>query len=45
VATYQIKLTDDGADTRVMVLNEQGDSDASSVTPVHILKLLYEELR
>ncbi|VAW76312.1 hypothetical protein MNBD_GAMMA15-2395 [hydrothermal vent metagenome] len=44
VVTYQIKLVDDGADTRVMVLNEQGDVE-SSVTPVRILKLLYEELR
>jgi len=45
VKTYQIKLTDDGADTRVVVLNEQGAVDKSSVTPVHILKLLHEELR
>ncbi len=45
VKTYQIKLTDDGADTRVVVLNNQGKADESSVTPVHILKLLYEELR
>ncbi len=44
VVTYQIKLKDDGADTRVTVLNEQGEPE-SSVTPVRILKLLHEELR
>lgn len=44
VVTYQIKLTDDGADTRVLVLDEKGEP-GSSVTPVRILKLLYEELR
>ena len=44
VTTYQIKLVDDGADTRVMVLNEKGEAEAT-VTPVRILTLLYEELR
>ncbi|VAW83223.1 hypothetical protein MNBD_GAMMA14-167 [hydrothermal vent metagenome] len=44
VATYQIKLVDDGADTRVMVLNEKGQVE-DSVTPVRILTLLYDELR
>lgn len=44
VATYQIKLVDDGADTRVMVLNEKGEAE-TTVTPVRILKLLYEELK
>ncbi len=44
VSTYRIKLVDDGADTRVMVLNEKGEVE-SSVTPVRILTLLYEELR
>jgi len=44
VTTYQIKLVDDGADTRVMVLNEQGEAEAT-ITPVRILTLLYEELR
>ncbi|TCK17417.1 Beta-barrel assembly machine subunit BamC [Thiogranum longum] len=44
VTTYQIKLVDDGADTRVMVLNEKGEAE-TTVTPVRILTLLYEELR
>jgi len=44
VATYQIKLHDDGADTRVVVLNEKGEPE-TSVTAVRILTLLYEELR
>ena len=44
VATYQIKLVDDGADTRVMVLNDKGQVE-DSVTPVRILTLLYDELR
>jgi outer membrane protein assembly factor BamC len=44
VTTYQIKLIDDGADTRVMVLTEKGEVE-ESVTPVRILTLLYEELR
>ena len=44
VQHYQIKLSDDGADTRVVVLNEQG-GDETSVTGVRILTLLYEELK
>jgi outer membrane protein assembly factor BamC len=43
-ATYQIKLTDDGADTRVVVLNEEGQPE-TSVTAVRILTLLHEELK
>lgn len=44
VATYQIKLSDDGANTRVVVLNAAGKPE-TSVTAVRILTLLYEELR
>jgi len=44
VVTYQIKLSDDGADTRVVVLNAAGEPE-KSVTAVRILTLLYEELR
>ncbi|MGD2076100.1 MAG: outer membrane protein assembly factor BamC [Gammaproteobacteria bacterium] len=44
VVTYQIKLTDDGPDTRVMVLNAAGEPE-TSVTAVRILTLLHEELR
>ena len=44
VQRYQIKLSDDGADTRVVVLNEEGDPE-TSVTGVRILTLLYEELK
>jgi len=44
VQHYQIKLSDDGADTRVVVLNEEGDPEIS-VTGVRILKLLHEELK
>ena len=44
VQHYQIKLSDDGADTRVVVLNEEGDPE-TSVTGVRILTLLYEELK
>jgi outer membrane protein assembly factor BamC len=44
VATYQIKLSDDGANTRVVVLNAAGEPE-TSVTAVRILTLLYEELR
>ena len=43
-ATYQIKLTDDGADTRVVVLNEEGQPE-TSVTAVRILTLLHDELK
>jgi len=44
VQHYQIKLSDDGADTRVVVLNEEGDPEIS-VTGVRILRLLHEELK
>ena len=44
VVTYQIKLSDDGANTRVVVLNAAGEPE-KSVTAVRILTLLYEELR
>ncbi len=44
VVTYQIKLSDDGADTRVVVLNAAGEPE-TSVTAVRILTLLHEELR
>ena len=44
VVTYQIKLSDDGANTRVVVLNAAGEPE-TSVTAVRILTLLYEELR
>ena len=44
VENYQINLSDDGADTRVVVLNETGDPD-QSITAVRILNLLYDELK
>lgn len=44
VENYQIKLSDDGADTRVVVLNEAGDPD-QSITAVRILNLLHDELK
>ncbi len=44
VENYQIKLSDDGAVTRVVVLNETGDPD-QSITAVRILNLLYDELK
>ncbi|WP_455234352.1 outer membrane protein assembly factor BamC [Thiogranum longum] len=44
VEHYQIKLTDDGADTRAVVLDAEGNPE-TSVTAVRILTLLYEELR
>ena len=44
VENYQIKLSDDGVDTRVVVLNETGDPD-QSITAVRILNLLYDELK
>jgi outer membrane protein assembly factor BamC len=44
VVTYQIKLTDEGADTRVVVLDAAGKPELS-VTAVRILTLLHEELR
>jgi outer membrane protein assembly factor BamC len=42
--TYQIKLSEDGVDTRVAVLNAAGEPE-QSVTAVRILTLLYEDLR
>ena len=44
VQHYQIKLSDEGDDTRVVVLDEQGDPE-TSVAGVLILTLLYEELK
>ena len=44
VERFQVKLTDDGVDTRVVVLNAEGESE-SSVTAVRILTLLHEELQ
>jgi outer membrane protein assembly factor BamC len=44
VQHYQIKLSDEGDDTRVVVLNEQGEPE-TSVAGVRILTLLYEELK
>ncbi len=44
VQHFQIKLTDDGADTRVVVLNSEGEPE-TSVTGVRILKLLFSELK
>ena len=41
---YQIKLSDDGADTRVVVLDKDGKPE-KSVTAVHILNVLYDELK
>jgi outer membrane protein assembly factor BamC len=44
VEHYQIKLSDDGADTRIVVLNAQGQPE-TSVTAVRILNVLYDELK
>jgi outer membrane protein assembly factor BamC len=44
VEHYQIKLSDDGADTRVVVLDAQGKPE-TSVTAVRILNVLYDELK
>lgn len=44
VERYQIKLSDDAADTRVVVLNAQGQPEPS-VTAVRILNVLYDELK
>jgi outer membrane protein assembly factor BamC len=41
---YRIKLTDDGADTRVVVQDADGKPE-KSVTAVRILNLLYDELK
>ena len=44
VQHLQIKLTDDGADTRVVVLDSEGEPE-ESVTAVRILTLLFNELK
>ncbi|GMQ88033.1 MAG: outer membrane protein assembly factor BamC [Gammaproteobacteria bacterium] len=44
VQHLQIKLTDDGDDTRVVVLNSE-DEHETSVTAVRILTLLFNELK
>ena len=44
VVTYQIRLQDDTSNTRVVVLDEQGEIEHSD-TAGRILKLLFEELR
>ncbi|GMQ87698.1 MAG: outer membrane protein assembly factor BamC [Gammaproteobacteria bacterium] len=44
VQHLQIKLTDDGANTRVVVLNSEGEHE-TSVTAVRILTLLFNELK
>ncbi len=44
VTHYQIKLSDDAADTRVTVLDDKGNPEPS-VTAVRILNLLYDELK
>ena len=44
VETYQIKLHDDGTDTRVEVMDAAGEPEMSD-TAVRILKLLEEELQ
>jgi outer membrane protein assembly factor BamC len=44
VAVYQIKLSSEGSDTAVVVLNAEGEVETSA-TVVRILTLLYEELR
>ena len=41
---YQIKLTEDGADTRTNILNAEGESEQST-TALRILNLLYEKLK
>ena len=41
---YQIKLSDDGADTRVVVLNDKGEPEISP-TAVRILNVLYDDLK
>ncbi len=44
VEHLQIKLTDDGTNTRVVVLNSKGEHE-TSVTAVRILTLLFNELK
>lgn len=41
---FQIKLSDDGADTRVVVLNASGEPEISA-TAVRILNVLYDDLK
>ena len=41
---YQIKLNDDGADTRVTVLDAEGEPEVSA-TAVRILNVLFDELK
>jgi outer membrane protein assembly factor BamC len=41
---YQIKLSDDGTDTRVVVLNKDGKPEVSA-TAVRILNVLYDDLK
>jgi outer membrane protein assembly factor BamC len=41
---YQVKLNDDGVDTRVTILDAEGNTEKSD-TAVRILSLLYEALR
>ena len=41
---YQIKLVEDGADTRTSVLNSAGEPETSS-TALRILNLLHEKLK
>jgi len=41
---YRIKLSDGGADTRIVVLDAEGKPE-TSVTAVRILNLLYDELK
>jgi outer membrane protein assembly factor BamC len=41
---YQIKLSDDGTDTRVVVLNTEGGPEISP-TAVRILNVLYDDLK
>jgi outer membrane protein assembly factor BamC len=41
---YQIKLTEDGPDTRTTVLDAEGNPETSA-TAVRILNLLYEKLK
>lgn len=44
VGRYQIKLSDDGSDTRVAVLNDKGQPE-TSITAVRILNVLHDELK
>ena len=44
VRQYQIRLTEDGADTRTSILNAEGEPEQSS-TALRILNLLYEKLK